>query len=55
MRASRQRVLQAQPGAALLGRLDLAAAALRAGGVSHGMGLVEDHRPVEGVAVVLVQ
>ena len=50
-----QRVLKAQPGAALLGRLDLAAAALRPGGVGHGMGLVENHRAVEGVAVVLVQ
>ena len=51
----RQRVLQAQPGPPLLGRLDLAAAALRAGRIGHGMGLVEDHRAVEGVAVVLVQ
>ena len=51
----RQRVLQPEAGAALLGRLDLAAAALRPGGIGHGMRLVEDHRPVEGVAVILVQ
>ena len=51
----RQRVLEPEPGAALLGRLDLAAVALRPGGVGHGVGLVEDHRAVEGVAVVLVQ
>ena len=50
-----QRILKPQAGAALLGRLDLAAVALRPGGIGHGMRLVEDHRPVEGVAVILVQ
>ena len=51
----RQRVLEPEPGAALLGRLDLAAVALRPGGIGHGMRLVEDHRAVEGMAVILVQ
>ena len=51
----RQRVLEPEPGAALLGRLDLAAVALGPGGIGHGMRLVEDHRTVEGVAVILVQ
>ena len=50
-----QRILKPQAGAALLGRLDLAAVALRPGGIGHGMRLVEDHRPVEGMAVILVQ
>ena len=50
-----QRVLEPEPGAALLGRLDLAAVALGPGGIGHGMRLVEDHRAVEGVAVILVQ
>ena len=51
----RQRVLEPEPGAALLGRLDLAAVALGPGGIGHGMRLVEDHHAVEGVAVILVQ
>ena len=47
MRAFGQRVLQAQAGAALLrGRL-VAAFALAAGGVLHGMALVEDDDAVE--------
>ena len=50
-----QRVLEPEAGAALLGRLDLAAVALRPGGIGHGMRLVEDHRPVEGMAVVFVE
>ena len=50
-----QRILKPQAGAALLGRLDLAAVALRPGGIGHGMRLVEDHRAVEGMAVILVQ
>ena len=49
-----QRVLQAQSGAALLGRLDLAAIALRAGGVRHRVGLVEHDDALIGVAVVLL-
>ena len=55
MRASGKRVLEPQAGPSLLGRLDLAALALRAGGVRHGVGFVEDDHAVEGVAVVLVQ
>ena len=50
-----QRVLKPQTGTALLGRLDLAALALRAGGVRHGMGFVEHDRAVEGMAVLLVE
>ena len=49
-----QRVLEPQAGAALLGRLDLAAIALGAGGVRHRVCLVEHDHPVEGVAVVLL-
>ena len=51
----RQRVLEPEARAALLGRLDLAAVALGPGGIGHGMRLVEDHRAVEGMAVILVQ
>ena len=42
-----QRVLQAQSGLALLRRFLLAALALVAGGVGHGVGLVEDDDAVE--------
>ena len=55
MRASGSAFLKPEPGAALLGRLDLAAVALRPGGIGHGMRLVEDHRTVEGMPVILVQ
>ena len=51
----RQRVLQPQPGAALLRRLGLAALGLRAGRVGHRVGLVEDDHAVEAVAVLLVE
>ena len=51
----RQRVLQAQPGAALLGRLHLAAVALGAGGVGHRVRLVKHDDACEGMTVVLVQ
>jgi hypothetical protein len=42
-----QRVLQPQTGAALFRRLGLAALAAAAGGVRHGMRLVEDDNAVE--------
>ena len=42
-----QRMLQAQSGLALLRRFLLAALALVAGGVGHGVGLVEDDDAVE--------
>ena len=42
-----QRVLQAQPGLALLRRFLLAALAFVAGGVGHGVGLVEDDDAVK--------
>ena len=51
----RQRVLQAQSGPALLGRLGLAALGLRPGRVGHRVRLVEHHDPVEGVAILLVE
>ena len=51
----RQRVLQAQAGAALLGGLGLAALGLRPRRVGHGVGLVEDDHAVEAVAVLLVE
>jgi transcriptional regulator GlxA family with amidase domain len=43
----RQRVLQAQARAALLGGRDIAAFALAATGVLHGMALVENDHSVE--------
>ena len=47
MRASGERVLQAQPGPALLRRLLVAALGLVAGGVGHRVGFVEDDDAVE--------
>ena len=50
-----ERVLEAEPRAALLRRGDLAAVALRPRGVGHGVRLVEQDGAVKGVAVVLVE
>ena len=50
-----QRVLQPQPGAALLGRLGLAALRLGPCRIGHGMRLVEDDHAIEDVAVLLVE
>jgi hypothetical protein len=43
----RQRVLEAEPSAALLRSRLIAALALAAGGVLHGVALVENDNPVE--------
>ena len=50
-----ERVLEAQPGAALLRGGDRAALAGGARGVGHGVGLVEDDDALEGVASVFVE
>ena len=43
----RQGMLEAQPGATLLAGGDITAFSLAAGGVGHGMRLVEDDDPIE--------